>query len=123
MHGIPVNSTEVHHPGSTYRSKDRDEQVGALIIIPRTSISLEPITSGIGLVKEMAEAGIQMVHGLHIPGRVLTGTSRPASDRGTEKRGDVAFHTATLSVRSVFVSCRSSGNTEGEPSEEIHEGG
>lgn len=36
----------------------------------------------------------QMVHGLHIPGRVLTRTSRPASDRGTKKR--VPLHSALL---------------------------
>ena len=68
----------------------------------------------------------QMAHGLQIAIQVQTGASRPASDTGTKMRVACyfAFRTAALSVPSVLVSCWSSaGNTEGEPSEEMHQGG
>ena len=90
-------------------------------IIPRTSISLKAMTGGDDLVKEMAEAmiqvskslfcrgiiqryvtrgdhtlDVQMAHSLQIAIQVQTGASRPASDTGTKKRATCYLHSAPL---------------------------
>ena len=144
----PARNPDTHRnprPRSMYHNKDRGEWVGALKIILR-SISLEATNGDDDPVRETEEAEIQvsddLLHRGDIKrfmtpcgspsrfsrcadGQVRIGASRPASGRSIEKRltRGVAFHTATLSMPSVLVSCRSSaGNREGEPSEEMRTG-